>query len=42
MRLARAFDALDGAEAFVHPESMSEVAATAKAAEHEALGVVIP
>ncbi len=39
-RLCRAFDALDGAESFVHPESMSEVAATAKAAEYEALGVV--
>jgi cytochrome P450 len=38
--LCRAFDALDGAESFVHPESMSEVAATAKAAEYEALGVI--
>ena len=39
-RLARAFDALDGSESFVHPESMAAVAATAKSAEYDALAVV--
>jgi cytochrome P450 len=39
-RLARAFDALDGSEAFVHPDAMAHVAATAKAAEHDALAVI--
>jgi cytochrome P450 len=39
-RLAQAFDALDGSESFVHPDAMAEVAATAKAAEYEALAVI--
>jgi cytochrome P450 len=39
-RLARAFDALDGSESFVHPDAMAHVAATAKAAEYEALAVI--
>jgi len=39
-RLASAFDALDGSESFVHPDAMAKVAATAKAAEYEALGVI--
>jgi cytochrome P450 len=39
-RLARAFDTLDGSESFVHPDAMADVAATAKAAEYEALGVI--
>jgi cytochrome P450 len=39
-RLADAFDALDGADAFVHPDAMAEVAATDKAAERHALDVV--
>jgi len=36
-RLAEAFDTLDGAESFVHPDSMAAVAATGKAAERAAL-----
>lgn len=36
-RLVRAFDALDGAEAFVHPDRMAAVAATDKRAERAAL-----
>ena len=40
-RLARAFDALDGSESFVHPGSMAEVARTGKVAEYEALAVVL-
>ncbi len=40
-RLARAFDALDGSESFVHPDAMASVAASGKAAEHAALAVVI-
>jgi cytochrome P450 len=39
-RLALAFDALDGSESFVHPDAMANVAATAKAAEYEALTVI--
>ena len=39
-RLARAFDALDGSESFVHPDAMAKVAATSKAAEYEALAVI--
>ena len=39
-RLAHAFDALDGSESFVHPDAMANVAATAKAAEYEALAVI--
>jgi cytochrome P450 len=39
-RLALALDSLDGAESFVHPDAMSAVAATGKAAERQALGVV--
>ena len=39
-RLARAFDALDGSESFVHPDAMAAVAASGKAAEHAALAVV--
>ena len=37
-QLARAFDTLDGAESFVHPEEMAAVAASGKAAEYESLG----
>jgi cytochrome P450 len=40
-RLVQAFDTLDGAESFVHPDAMSLVAASGKAAEHGALGVII-
>ncbi|MGA8249797.1 MAG: cytochrome P450 [Mycobacterium sp.] len=36
-RLVRAFDTLDGADAFVHPDRMAEVAATNKRAEGAAL-----
>jgi cytochrome P450 len=39
-RLSAAFDSLDGAESFVHPEAMSAVAASGKSAEREALAVV--
>jgi cytochrome P450 len=39
-RLAKAFDALDGSESFVHPDAMAHVAATAKVAEYEALAVI--
>jgi cytochrome P450 len=35
--LIRAFDQLDGSEAFVHPDAMAHVAATDKAAERHAL-----
>ncbi len=38
--LARAFDMLDGSEAFVHPESMPALAATGKSAELDALAVI--
>ncbi len=40
-RLARAFDALDGSESFVHPDAMAAVAASGKSAEHAALAVVV-
>lgn len=39
-RLVRAFDALDGSEAFVHPDRMAAVAATEKRAERAALDEV--
>jgi cytochrome P450 len=39
-RLSRAFDELDGADSFVHPDAMAAVAATGKAAEYEALAVI--
>jgi len=39
-RLARAFDALDGSESFVHPDAMADVAATHKAAEYDALTII--
>jgi cytochrome P450 len=39
-RLVRAFDALDGADAFVHPDRMAAVAATDKRAERAALDEV--
>jgi cytochrome P450 len=39
-RLVAAFDVLDGAEAFVHPDAMAAVAASGKAAETFALQVV--
>ena len=39
-RLVRAFDTLDGADAFVHPDRMAEVAATDKRAERAALDEV--
>jgi cytochrome P450 len=40
-RLVRAFDALDGAEAFVHPDAMAAVAASGKRAERAALDEVV-
>ncbi len=40
-RLVGAFDALDGAESFVHPDAMSAVEFTGKSAEYEALDIVI-
>lgn len=39
-RLVAAFDDLDGAESFVHPDRMSEVAATGYAREWAALAVI--
>jgi cytochrome P450 len=36
-RLVRAFDTLDGSDAFVHPDAMAAVAASGKQAEREAL-----
>ncbi len=39
-RLAQAFDALDGADSFVHPEAMAAVAASHKAVEIDALAAV--
>ncbi len=39
-RLVIAFDALDGADAFVHPDAMAAVAASGKAAEHAALAEI--
>jgi cytochrome P450 len=38
--LVRAFDRLDGAESFVHPDAMAHVAATGKAEERQALAVI--
>jgi len=38
--LVGSFDALDGAESFVHPDAMSAVASTGKSAEYEALDIV--
>ena len=40
-RLVAAFDALDGAEAFVHPDAMAAVAASGKATERAALSEVV-
>jgi cytochrome P450 len=40
-RLVRAFDVLDGAEAFVHPDAMAAVAASGKRAERAALDEVV-
>jgi cytochrome P450 len=40
-RLVRAFDTLDGAEAFVHPDAMATVAASGKRAERAALDEVV-
>jgi cytochrome P450 len=39
-RLVVAFDALDGAEAFVHPDAMAAVAASGKSAERAALAEI--
>jgi cytochrome P450 len=39
-RLSEAFDALDGAESFVHPDAMAAVAASHKSVEIEALAAV--
>ena len=39
-RLAQAFDALDGSDAFVHPDAMAAVAASGKQAETAAMGEV--
>ncbi len=39
-RLVAAFDALDGADAFVHPDAMAAVAASGKAAEKAALAEI--
>src|ERR1700677_4541712 len=39
--LVQAFDQLDGSEAFVHPDAMAHVTATEKAAERQALAVVV-
>jgi cytochrome P450 len=40
-RLVRAFDVLDGSEAFVHPDAMAAVAASDKRAERAALDDVV-
>jgi cytochrome P450 len=40
-RLARAFDTLDGSDAFVHPDVMAAVAASEKRAERAALDEVV-
>lgn len=40
-RLVHAFDILDGAEAFVHPDAMAAVAASGKRAERAALDEVV-
>ncbi|MFL6108639.1 MAG: hypothetical protein ACJ716_10150 [Marmoricola sp.] len=39
-RLVAAFDALDGSDAFVHPDAMAAVAASGKAAERAALAAI--
>jgi cytochrome P450 len=39
--LARAFDALDGSDSFVHPDAMAAVAASGKSAERAALAAVV-
>ncbi len=39
--LARAFDALDGSDAFVHPDAMAAVEASKKAVEYEAMADII-
>jgi cytochrome P450 len=40
-RLVRAFDTLDGSDAFVHPDAMAAVAASGKQAERAALDEVV-
>ncbi|BBX44471.1 hypothetical protein GCM10009641_54510 [Mycobacterium cookii] len=40
-QLVRAFDILDGSDAFVHPDAMAAVAASGKRAERAALDVVV-
>ncbi len=40
-RLTRAFDLLDGSDAFVHPDAMAAVAASGKTAERAALDEVV-
>lgn len=40
-RLVTAFDNLDGADAFVHPDAMAQVAASGKAAEQAALEEIV-
>ncbi|VEG54557.1 cytochrome P450 [Mycolicibacterium aurum] len=40
-RLVRDFDVLDGADAFVHPETMADVAASGKRAENAALEDIV-
>jgi cytochrome P450 len=40
-RLSRAFDILDGSDAFVHPDAMAAVAASGKRAERDALDEVV-
>ncbi|MDG4668961.1 cytochrome P450 [Mycobacterium sp. 236(2023)] len=40
-RLVRDFDALDGSDAFVHPDAMAQVAATGKRVEREALDDIV-
>jgi cytochrome P450 len=40
-RLVDAFDALDGSDAFVHPDAMAAVAASGKARERDALEAVV-
>jgi cytochrome P450 len=40
-RLVRAFDVLDGAEAFVHPDGMAAVATSGKTAERAALAEIV-
>ena len=40
-RLVHAFDALDGADAFVHPDAMAAIEASGKAAERAALAEIV-